>query len=98
MENGKWVMWVVITYDISDDRRRTRLFEALKSYGQHVQYSVFECDLSKQAYIKLRHRLDQEIKAKDGDSIRFYFLCESCANRIERIGGPPPLDNSVEFV
>lgn len=91
-------MFVIITYDISDDRRRTRIFETLKSYGQHVQYSVFECDLSKQAYVQLRHRLDREIKAKEGDSIRFYFVCERCAEHIERIGGPKPFDDCAEFV
>ena len=91
-------MWVVITYDITNDRRRTRVFEALKSYGQHVQYSVFECELSRQAYLQLRDRLDREIKTGEGDSIRFYFLCESCAKTVERIGGPQPIDNCAEFV
>jgi CRISPR-associated protein Cas2 len=91
-------MFVVIAYDISDDRRRTRICEALKSYGQRVQYSVFECDLSKMAYVRLRARLDKEISAAEGDSVRFYFLCEGCGNRVERIGGPPPLDDCAEFV
>ncbi|MEW6732801.1 MAG: CRISPR-associated endonuclease Cas2 [Acidobacteriota bacterium] len=91
-------MWVVITYDISNDRRRTRIFEALKSYGRHVQYSVFECDLSNQAYVQLRDRLNHEIKETEGDSLRFYFLCEACAKRIERIGGPAPISNVAEFV
>ncbi|MBI4752260.1 MAG: CRISPR-associated endonuclease Cas2 [Acidobacteria bacterium] len=91
-------MWVVISYDISSDKRRTKIFEALKSYGQHVQYSVFECDLSKQAYAKLRHRLDALISKSEGDSIRYYFLCEGCAKRIERIGGPQPMSDEAEFV
>ncbi len=36
----------LITYDISDDKRRTQIFETLKDHGDHVQFSVFFCDLS----------------------------------------------------
>jgi CRISPR-associated protein Cas2 len=91
-------MRVVISYDISDDRRRARVLNALKSYGQHVQYSVFECELSRQAYVRLRSRLDAAIEARAGDSIRYYFLCDACGDRVERIGGPRPPDPAVEFV
>lgn len=36
----------LITYDITDDARRTAVFKALKGFGDHLQYSVFRCDLS----------------------------------------------------
>ena len=39
-------MYFVVSYDISDDKRRTKIHNTLKSYGQRVQYSVFECDLT----------------------------------------------------
>ena len=35
-----------VTYDISDDSRRTAVFKALHGFGDHLQYSVFRCDLS----------------------------------------------------
>lgn len=34
------------TYDVADDKRRTRLFESLKDHGEHIQFSVFLCELS----------------------------------------------------
>lgn len=34
------------TYDVADDKRRTKLFEALKDRGEHVQFSVFLCELN----------------------------------------------------
>jgi CRISPR-associated protein Cas2 len=34
------------TYDVSDDKRRSKLFELLKDHGEHVQYSVFLCSLT----------------------------------------------------
>jgi CRISPR-associated protein Cas2 len=36
----------IVTYDISDDDRRTAVFKTLRGYGDHIQYSVFRCDLS----------------------------------------------------
>ena len=36
----------IVTYDIVDDRRRAAVFKALRGFGDHLQYSVFRCDLS----------------------------------------------------
>jgi CRISPR-associated protein Cas2 len=36
----------LFTYDISDDKRRTRVFNTLQSNGDHAQYSVFFCQLN----------------------------------------------------
>ena len=36
----------VVTYDISDDDRRNKVFTTLRGHGDHIQYSVFRCDLS----------------------------------------------------
>ena len=60
--------------DIEDDKRRGRIHRIWKSFGQWMQYSVFECDLTRAQYLVLRHRLDDYIKKAEGDSVRFYFL------------------------
>lgn len=36
----------LVTYDISDDDRRTQVYKTLRGYGDHLQYSVFRCDLT----------------------------------------------------
>lgn len=89
-------MFVVISYDISEDRRRTKIHSILKSYGQWMQYSVFECDLTPTQYAKLRNRLAKLIQPEK-DSIRFYFLCRCCQGKVERIGGEPVRDDTVFF-
>ncbi|MCA9742068.1 CRISPR-associated endonuclease Cas2, partial [candidate division KSB1 bacterium] len=38
-------MLLLVSYDIVDDKQRTKLAKRLQNYGQRVQYSVFECDL-----------------------------------------------------
>jgi CRISPR-associated protein Cas2 len=90
-------MNVVITYDISEDKRRTKIHRVLKSYGQWMQFSVFECDLSETEYARLRSRLSKLIKPEQ-DSIRFYFLCGCCKAKVERIGGEQVRDDSIFFV
>jgi CRISPR-associated protein Cas2 len=90
-------MHVVITYDIGEDKRRTRIHKMLKSYGQWMQFSVFECtDLTEAQYAKLRARLSKMIKPET-DSVRFYFLCACCAQKVERIGGEEVRDDTVFF-
>jgi CRISPR-associated protein Cas2 len=89
-------MHVVITYDISEDKRRTKIHKILSSYGQWMQFSVFECNLTATQYTKLRNRLNKLIKS-DLDSIRFYFLCECCQQKVERIGGEEVRDETVFF-
>jgi CRISPR-associated protein Cas2 len=90
-------MFVVVSYDIPEDRRRTKVHKVLKSYGQWMQFSVFECNLTETQYAKLRSRLSQLIKP-DQDSVRFYFLCRCCQDKVERIGGEQVRDESIFFV
>ena len=89
-------MNVVVSYDISEDKRRTKIHKVLKSYGQWVQFSVFECQLTDTQYAKLRSRLNKLIKPET-DSIRFYFLCGCCFGKVERIGGEPVRDDTIFF-
>lgn len=36
----------LITYDICDAKRLRRTFKCLRNWGDHLQYSVFECQLT----------------------------------------------------
>lgn len=36
----------IVTYDIAEDARRNAVFKSLRGFGDHLQYSVFRCDLS----------------------------------------------------
>lgn len=89
-------MYIVVSYDIPEDKRRTKIHSILKSYGQWMQYSVFECNLTETQYAKLRSRLAKLIKP-DSDSIRFYFLCACCQGKVERIGGEQVRCESIFF-
>ncbi len=66
----------LIAYDMSDDRRRTRVFEMLKDFGDHVQFSVFLCELTRQELAGLRLRLVGEVDMR-ADQIIVLDLGES---------------------
>lgn len=44
----------LVTYDISDDKRREKVFHELNSFGDWVQYSVFFCELTAQELVRMR--------------------------------------------
>lgn len=51
----------LVTYDISDPKRWRKVFETLKGFGEHVQLSVFRCDLTPTHHVRLRNALDRVI-------------------------------------
>ena len=79
-------MFLVVSYDISDDRRRTRLHRDLKGFGMRVQYSVFECVLDEPEAARLEAMVRRTIKRGE-DHVRYYRLCENCVSRITALGG-----------
>ncbi len=55
----------LVSYDVSDDKRRTRIFKTLHGFGDHAQYSVFFCELSDQELVQLRTKLREAIHHKE---------------------------------
>jgi len=74
--------FVVVAYDISVDRRRTKLHNTLLDFGTPVQYSVFECWLTPAQVKQMRAKVRKVIRPRK-DHVRYYFLCAACAERIE---------------
>jgi CRISPR-associated protein Cas2 len=76
---------IVVVYDISNDRRRTRLHKKLKNYGTPVQYSVFECLLTSEEIAQMKAEVRRILKPRL-DHVRYYQLCTACRRRIEVTG------------
>ena len=47
----------LVCYDIADDKRLRRVFKTCYNFGEHLQFSVFECDLNPSEKIELEKRL-----------------------------------------
>lgn len=78
-------MLYLVSYDIPDDRRRTKLAKAMMDFGDRVQYSVFECLLDHELLRKMEDRIVRIINEKE-DSVRVYPLCADCEKTIVIFG------------
>jgi len=78
-------MFVVISYDIEDDKKRYKVSQVLENYGTRVQYSVFECIINEQQLKEIKEKT-KNIVDKEKDSIRIYIICENCLKKIDIIG------------
>ncbi|ABX05027.1 MAG TPA: CRISPR-associated endonuclease Cas2 [Herpetosiphon sp.] len=66
-------MFILISYDIPHDKRRSKIAKTLENFGKRVQYSVFECQLTDSQLADVRGRLTALVVPNE-DSIRFYSL------------------------
>lgn len=80
---------VIVTYDISDPKRLRQVFKAMKGFGQHLQLSVFRCDLTDMERFEMigvlqgliHHGEDQILLIELGPS-------EGRTHRVDSIGRP----------
>jgi CRISPR-associated protein Cas2 len=89
--------FMVISYDISNDKRRLKVMKTLQDYGGRVQYSVFECRLKNSQLVSLKKRL-KPLVIENQDSIRFYYICADDIQRIEVIGNGSVTLEQVYFM
>jgi len=89
-------MFVLVSYDIGESqdkagaKRLRKIAQACENYGQRVQYSVFECNVSDIEWTKLKLLLLKIYDPKK-DSLRFYYLGIN-QDRIEHYGTKPSTD------
>ena len=70
-------MIYMFCYDIRDPKRLRRVSKKLEGFGIRVQYSFFQCDISRETKEKLKKELLEELSL-DEDSLFIYPLCYHC--------------------
>ncbi len=78
--------FIVVVYDISNDKRRTKLHNVLLDFGAPVQYSVFECLLAEKDLARMKQAVRKVIRPRV-DQVRFYYLCAECVGKTEVTSG-----------
>lgn len=78
-------MFVVVTYDITDDRRLNRVRKILKKYLYWTQYSTFEGEITEGKLAQCMMEIKKTIKNKE-DSIYIYKV-EHPANVEKKVLG-----------
>lgn len=89
-------MFWIVCYDITNDKRRRKVFDILKSYGLPAQYSVFECDITAHQQMTLQGKLRRVIDDEE-DDIRFYPLNEADVNKIKWLGHKAKINRLPDF-
>lgn len=82
----------LVCYDISDPKRLRLTYRAMRGFGEHLQYSVFRCDLNEAEKARMHavlagiinHEVDQVLIAPLGPPSGRY------ASNMETIGSPLP--------
>jgi len=91
----------IVCYDIPDDKRRAKLATRLDSYGDRIQYSVFEARLDGELFDFLLQDIRKLIDI-DEDRVHIFALCAGCFKRRVVIGYgsdiPPPGTEEVFVV
>lgn len=66
-------MYYIIVYDIASDKRLPKMLRLCRSYLHHVQFSVFEGELSNAQIAELKHKA-QSIMNESEDSLIVYCI------------------------
>jgi CRISPR-associated protein Cas2 len=63
----------LVCYDIADPKRLRKVFKTMRDFGDHLQYSVFECQFTPTDLAKCRQALT-DIIHRDWDQVLFIDL------------------------
>jgi CRISPR-associated protein Cas2 len=63
----------LVCYDIRDEKRLRKVFKAMRDFGDHLQYSIFECQFTPVDLAHCRHVLSEVIHHGD-DQVLFIDL------------------------
>lgn len=71
---------IIISYDIADDKLRTRFSKYLIKFGHRIQYSVFEIDNSPRMLTNIMNDIDNKYKKhfSQSDSVYIFNMSSSC--------------------
>lgn len=71
---------IIVSYDISDDKLRTKFSKYLLKFGHRLQYSVFEIDNSRRILDNIISDLKNQFEKRftQSDSVIIFKLSSSC--------------------
>ena len=65
---------ILITYDIANDKLRTKFAKELEKYGYRLQYSVWRIDNSARILRNIKSVIESEYKKKFGEEDSVYII------------------------
>ncbi len=90
---------IIVSYDFSNDKTRTKFSKFLKKFGRKIQYSVFEINNSDRVLKNILNEIELKYKKsfKGSDSVLIYQLCDRCKKDIIRYGYAANEEKEIVF-
>ena len=77
---------IILSYDISNNKLRTRFSKFLCKYSHRIQYSVFEIENSKTILDNVITQIKTKFENKFSDADSIYIFNLSCSCEVIRMG------------
>ncbi|MDD4530995.1 MAG: CRISPR-associated endonuclease Cas2 [Candidatus Gracilibacteria bacterium] len=91
---------LIVSYDISNDKVRTKFAKFLKKFGRKIQYSVYEIKNSPRIINNITIEIEKTYKNKfsNADSILIVPITEADEHKIIRYGYPALEEEELLFL
>jgi len=90
--SGKDTARYLICYDITSSSKRQRVANMLLNYGDRLQMSVFEAQLSEDDVKDILKRAEKYVDKED--SFRIYSICANCLAKVWTLGREFKVDST----
>ena len=89
---------VIISYDISDNKKRAKFAKYIKRFGRMLQYSVYQIDNSERILNNITTDINNKFMKtfEQNDSVYIFQLSSQC--RIDKFGYAKNEDDSLLIV
>lgn len=88
-------MIYILSYDVENDKRRTKIFRLLKDAGFHSQKSVFLLDCGSQEVAEGIFKKVDELIDKEKDRLFMAPMCRQCFSRKMTSGQPMEIEDKL---
>ena len=88
---------MIVAYDIADPRRLNRIARIMKDYGRRVQKSIFEVEANDTVFREMKRRAERVMEPEE-DGVKYFSLCERCADTLVAIGVSGALPDVGEYL
>ena len=94
-ENSIKKLYILVIYDIVDNKRRVRFAKKMNGYGFRVQKSAFEAMVTENLYRRLLHDIPELIDRRS-DSVRVYKI--GGYGEVSLFGASPEIKNEEVII
>lgn len=91
---------IIVSYDFTKDKTRTKFAKFLTQYGERIQYSVFMIKNSQRIMKQILLEVEMKYKPLFGntDSIMIFNICNGCVEKLIRYGSAKHAEKDVVYL